>query len=224
MALGNNSSQFNSGPLLFLSPRAKDKDKKEVPPHFVVGRVGEDGKIKDDAATVTNVGGDLFKLEIKERAFEDNVTKEAVLYLRDKEANESYRLPIRFGVAGRGLFNRLASLTEKGDFTRLQIDYYRNKKGYENFGLKQDGQDVDWKIENDALPKPLEIKHPTTGKVLQRDYTEVNSVFEQELNAIAAKVNKAKPADEAVNTPANNRNPVTTLPAKAAQTTGEVPF
>lgn len=217
MALG--TSQFsNSGPLLFLSARSKDKNKQDVPPHFEVGRPNDKGEIVNDAATVTNVSGDLFKLEIKERTFEDNVTKEAVLYLRDTITNEdgstrkeSYRLPIRFGIAGRGFFNRLAALTEKGDFTRLQIDYYRNKAGYDNFGLKQNKENVSWKFANEALPKPLEIKHPTTGKVLQRDYTEINSVFEKELLAIAAKVNKTKPAEQeaaAKNEPAKVATPV----------------
>lgn len=226
MALGTNSFA-NSGPLIFLSPRSKDKNKQDVPPHFEVGRANDKGEIVNDATTVTNVSGDLFKLEIKERTFEDNVTKDAVLYLRDKTANESYRLPIRFGITGRGFFNRLASLTEKGDFTGLQIDYYRNKAGYDNFGLKQHSENVSWKFANEDLPKPLEIKHPTTGKVLQRDYTEVNALFEQELLAIAAKVNKTKPeehAPAAQKAPASAPKPATASKAAAATPDEDVPF
>jgi hypothetical protein len=198
MALGNNTGFGNSGSLLFLSPRSKDKDKKDVPPHFVVGR-SVDGKIVDDADTVTQVSGDLFRIEFKEREFNGETFEEPVLYLRGKSAadetvNESYRLPIRFGIPGRGLFNRMASLTDGGDFTNLQVDYYRNKNGYETFGLKQNKEPVKWKFENKDLPVPLEIKHPTTGKVLQRDYTELNALFRAELQKIADKVNKAKPA------------------------------
>lgn len=220
MALGNNSGFGNSGALLFLSPRSKDKDKKDVPPHFVVGR-SVDGKIVDDTETVTQVSGDLFRIEFKEREYNGETFEEPVLYLRGKSAldetvSESYRLPIRFGIPGRGLFNRLASLTDGGDFSNLQVDYYRNRNGYETFGLKQAGEPVKWKFENADLPVPLEIKHPTTGKVLQRDYSELNALFRAELQKIADKVNKVKqPA--AQETKAETSAPVKPAATKATK-------
>ncbi len=217
MALGNSAGFGNSGPLIFLSPRSKDKDKKECDPHFTVGRSVE-GKIVDDKETVTNVGGDLFRLEFKEREYNGEVSEEVILYLKDKEANEAYRLPIRFGVAGRGLFNKLITLSS---FEGLQIGYYRNKAGYDAFSLKQGDQSVKWKYENDKLPAALEIKHPTSGKVLQRDYSEINKFFKAELEAVAAKVNKAKPAEKAEAAP----KPTTAgKPANTDAQDSDVPF
>lgn len=190
MALGT-STPSNSGPLLFLTPRTKDKNKKEVPPHFTVGRkVGE--KIVDDEQTVTSVSGDLIRLEIKQKEYNGEPYEEVILYLRDAKANETYRLPMRFGMAPREFFNRLATLTPTKNFSNLAIDYYLSKKGFEKFGLKQNGENVEWKHPLDTLPKALEIKHPQTGKLLQRDYSEVNAFFKKELEAIQAVFGGAK--------------------------------
>lgn len=219
MALGNNSFS-NNGPLILLSPRSKDKDKKDVPPHFEISRYVDD-KIVKDTQTVTSVSGDLFKLEFKTREYEGNVSEEAVFYLRDKSAGEdgeSYRLGIRFGISGRGLFNSFAAIADGDDFTGLQVDYYRNKAGYDTFALKKNGEAIKWKFELKSLPPPLEIKHPTTGKVLQRDYTEINTFFKNELLKIAGKVNKAVPAGTAP-----KATPKTEAPA-AEDKGSDVPF
>lgn len=220
-----NKNQFKSGgPLLFLSPRSKDKNKQDIPPHFEVSRVNSKGEIEvDSSLTVSSVSGDMFKLEFKSREFEGQITEEVVFYLRDKttgEAGESYRLPIRYGLSGRSLFNSFASLADGSDFSGLQIDYYRNKKGYESFALKQHGETVRWKYELDQLPKPLEIKHPTTGKLLQRDYTAVNEFLKKDLVKIAEKVNKGA---------VTSNDPVRNAPAKTNSTPsedkdGDVPF
>lgn len=220
MALTNNKSQGGGGPLLFLSPRSKDKNKQDVPPHFEVGRVNAEGKIENDPnLTVTSVSGDLFKLEFKQREFEGNITEEAVFYLRDKSAGEqgeSYRLPIRFGNTGRSLFNTLASLADGNDFSGLQIDYYRSKKGYDTYAVKQHGEKVSWKYELKDLPVALEIKHPVTGKVLQRDYSEVNSFLKAELQKIAEKVNSGTTAAKAPEKPQ--------APAAEEKKDEEIPF
>lgn len=221
MALNNN--QFKSGgPLLFLTPRSKDKNKQDIPPHFEVARVNDEGKIENDPTlNVTSVSGDLFKMEFKQREYEGTITEEVVFYLRDKstgESGESYRLPIRFGISGRALFNSFASLAEGTDFSGLQIDYYRNKKGYETFALKQHGEKVSWKYELDALPQPLEIKHPTTGKVLQRDYSAVNEFLKKELVKIADKVNKGTSPS------AKTQEPTAPSPTSQGKPDEDVPF
>lgn len=221
MALSNGKAT-GGGPLLFLSPRSKDKNKQDVPPHFEVGRVNAEGKIENDPTlNVTSVSGDLFKMEFKQREYEGTITEEVVFYLRDKstgESGESYRLPIRFGISGRALFNSFASLAEGTDFSGLQIDYYRNKKGYETFALKQHGEKVSWKYELDALPQPLEIKHPTTGKVLQRDYSAVNEFLKKELVKIADKVNKGTSPS------AKTQEPTAPSPTSQGKPDEDVPF
>lgn len=182
MALGSNTYS-NSGPLLFLSPRIKDPQGNKVPPHFTVDRKGDDGKYNRDAEIVYDVSGDLYKVEIKEREYNGEVSKEAVFYLRDRTAHEAYRVPIRFGVAGRGLINSFASLTEGGDFTNLKIGYYENRNGYDTFSLRQNDEPVKWKYSLDEQPKPEDIMHK--GKLVKRDYESLNSFFEKEVAAIA---------------------------------------
>lgn len=225
MALGNRES-YGNDPLIFLSARTKDKEGKKVAPHFQVGRkVGED--IVNDEQTVTTFSGALTRVEIKERTFKGKASKEIVLYVKDRNLKgpddqpspESYRLGLLFGIAARGLFNRLATLTEVGDFTNLSIDYYENKKGYDQFGLKQNGEQVKWKYDQDQTPKPLEIKHPISGEVLQRDYTALNVFFEKELRAIAAKLGQKEtsPAKAAQPAPAASAAPASAPATDAAE-------
>lgn len=220
MALGNNQ-YTNNGPLYLLTPRSKDKNKQDVPPHFEIAHYEGDQVVKEDR-TVTSVGGDLFKVEFKQREFEGNVTEDAVFYLRDKsagEGGESYRVPIRFGTSGRSLFNAFASLADKDDFSNLQLDYYRSKKGYDSYGLKQNGEKVSWKYELKDMPQPIEIKHPVSGKVLQRDYSAINDFLKAELLKIAAKVNKGgtTPASTPAKAPA-------AAPAEKPAQDSEIPF
>lgn len=192
--------------MLLLTPRSRDKNKQDVPPHFEIAHYEGDKVVQEDR-TVTSVSGDLFKLDFKQHEYEGNVTEEAIFFLRDKAAGpegESYRLGIRFGTTGRSLFNSLASLADGDNFNGLQLDYYRSKKGYDSFALKQNGEKVSWKYELKDLPQPLEIKHPVSGKVLQRDFSAVNAFLKEELLKIAAKVNKGgtTPAPASAKTPA----------------------
>ena len=191
MAL-NNSKFKGGGKLLLLTPRSKDKNKQDVPPHFEIAHFEGDTVVKEDR-TVNSVSGDLVRLEFVEKKYEDNVSEDAVFYFRDAnegENGETYRVPVRFGNTGRSLFNSFASLADGENFSGLQLDYYRSKSGYDRFGLTQNGNRVEWKFKLEELPQPLEIKHPTSGKVIQRDYSAVNAFLKAELQKIASKINK----------------------------------
>lgn len=195
MPIGNNTS-FSSGPLVFLSPRTKDKNKQKVKPHFIVGRIVND-KIVDTDQTVTNVGGDLIKIEFKSREIKGEPQEEAIFYFRDNKpepgkAPETYRLPLSFGIAPRSLFNAFASLTAGGNFKDLTVEYYENKRGYDAYSLSQGGNKVDWKYKLEELPASIAITHPMTGKLVKNDYTPINEFFKKELQAIAAKLGGGK--------------------------------
>lgn len=187
MALGNKSG-FASGALIFLSPRSKNKAGEKVAPFFSVGRV-VNGKIEQTEETVTSVSGNLARLEVKERDFNGSKMKEAILYLRDNEANETYRIGLTFSIPSRGLFNSLAGLKT---YEGLSIDYYTNKKNYDTFALKQNGEKTEWKYQLADVPKAEEILRKD-GTVALRDYSEVDAFFEKELLLIAAAVNKSAP-------------------------------
>lgn len=210
MALGNNEFK-SSGTLVFLTPRKKNKAGEEVKPYFSVARLVNE-KIEQSEETFTNVSGDLVRLDVKEKVFNDNPMKEAILYLRDSQANETYRLSLTFSMAARGLFNSLAGLLAKKNFNDLSVDIYENKNGYETYALKQKGEKTAWKHELSALPAPFEMKD-AKGKVSKRDYSPIDDFFEKELLEIAAVVNKA---------PASNANTATSGTSKPSTVTNEV--
>lgn len=215
MALSNGRGGFNSGPMIFLSPRTKDADGHPVRPHFTVDRKDETGEFVRDKETVSEVSGDLFRVEIKRREYNGDPKVDAVLYLRDNSANppEAYRLPITLNMPGRDLINRLANLTEGGDFTGLTVSYYENKKGYDAFSLEQRGERVQWKHDRANLPEPFAITDPRNPqKVIKRDYQDLNRVFEEEVEAIAAKLGQASAEKPAAAAPAAEQS----APAPAA--------
>lgn len=212
MALSNGTT-FNSGPLVFLSPRGKDKnDVKLDKPYFSISRVGADGKIAQTDETCTQISGDLVKLEIKDREIKGKIAKHAVLYIRDTSVpstNETYYLDLTFGIASRGLFNSLLGLST---FTGLSIDLYRNKKGYESYGLKQGTEQVKWKYQPTEIPKPYPILN-RQGVLEKNDYSEIDEFFEKDLKALSEKIG-GKKADS---TGATAGKPATAPAATAAK-------
>lgn len=200
MALTNGrGASTNTGPLIFLSPRKKDKNGHKCRPHFTVDRKNDAGEFIRDAETISEIKGDLFRVEVRETEFNGEPSIEGVYYLRDAAANEgqgeAYRVGIRFGVAGCGLVNRLASLTDAGDFSDLTIAYYENKKGYDAYGLEKGGQRVEWKYSLDQQPAPEPIMHK--GKLVKNDYGSRNEFYKAELLAIAAALGQKAAAPHA---------------------------
>ncbi len=222
MALANNGFK-SGGPLIFLTPRIKDKDGEKVKPYFSVARLNGD-KIEQTDETCTSVSGDLTRIEIKEKVVKTSTIKEAILYLRDNTANETYRLPLSFSMAARGLFNSLAGLTT---YSNITIDIYENKKGYETYALKQAGEKTTWKHELSALPAAFEMKD-AKGNVAKRDYSLVDEFFEKELLTIAAKINKVgatqTSATSTASTVTNETKTVATAPATQEDDGSDVPF
>jgi hypothetical protein len=215
MALGTNTS-FGGGPLVFLTPRSKDKEGHKIDPYFSVGRVGADNKIQQTEEKPTLVSGDLVSLDIKEREFTTQAgakekRDEVALYLRDREANETYRVPYGFNISGRGVFNSLVTLKKTGDFGGLQIDYYRNRAGFDAFSVKQRGEKVPWAFKIEELPAAEKITD-RKGNVIKTDFSDVDEFFKKHLLEISEMLGKGKKQDE--NGSTANRTPTT--PAASA--------
>ncbi len=230
MALSNNAT-FNSEPLIFLSPRAKDAKGVKVPPHFEIARVQEDKSIKKTGETCTKVSGDLKRPRFYERDFKGTPIKHVTLYIRDNTANETYSLDLTYRISSRQIFNGLLMLA---DPKNVSISIYENKKGYEALSLWQADKMVPWKFDG----RKGEIPEPTTtifkGKELH-DFSPVDDFFEAEMKAWAEKLfgpEKAKDAKPATGTTtsanvATTNSVNTTTPkesAPAAADTDEVPF
>jgi hypothetical protein len=216
MALGTNTS-FGGGPLVFLTPRSKDKEKKKLDkPYFSVARVDAEGHIQQTEEQPTSVSGDLVSIDIKVRKFRtpagvEEERDEVSLYLRDAEQNETYRIPNLFSIPSRGLFNSVIGLKAKGDFTGLKIDFYRNKKGFEAFALEQRGEKVPWAFKIEELPAAEKITD-RKGNVIKTDFSDVDEFFKKHLLEISEMLGKGKKQDE--NGSTANRTPTT--PAASA--------
>lgn len=181
MAIGTNSFD-NNGALVFLAPRTKDKQGNPIPPHFTVSRV-VDKKITLQSDTVTFVSGNLTKVEVKERTSEKfGTTNEAILYFKDNEANETYRVSLPFRMSSRSLFNGLANLDT---FDNVKVSYYTTKKGYDAYYLTQNGVKVEWKFSFEQMPEPPVVKFK--GKDM-KDYTPVDDFFKTSLLELAQRI------------------------------------
>jgi hypothetical protein len=228
MALSNGSGTNNSGPLVFLSARSKIKgsDGKDVElakPYFEISRVNDEGQIVKTDETATRVEGDLVAIKLKVREYNGKKTPHVVLYVQDNnpeaEKKETYSLDLTHRISTRSLFNAILSLESPKN---IAISIYKSKKGYESFGLDQDGEKVKWKYEIADLPAAEVIKDKR-GEVIKTDHSDVDAFFETELKVLAEKFgfntgNKSdnKPATDETPTPA-----ATPAAKPAAKSTGK---
>lgn len=203
MALSNGRG-YSNNPLVFLSARSKIKgaDGKtvEIPkPYFEVSRVNaETKKIEKTDEQPTEISGDLSGIQIKVREFEGKSTSHVILFVSDAEAKETYHLDLTHRIPSRSLFNSLLSLESPKN---VAISIYRSKKGYESFGLQQDGEQVKWKYSLDEQPEAHKLVN-AKGEVVQTDYSLVDEFFENELKALAAKFGFSQGKKDAAETPA----------------------
>jgi hypothetical protein len=179
MAL-TNGKNFTSGPLIFLSPRSQktvDGKKVKVDPHFEISRIGEDKKIKPSSETCTTISGNLIKIELKDREFNNQINKHAILYIKD--GDDTYHLDLTYRLSTRSLFNALINLP---DAKNISIGIYESKKGFETFSLRQNDEVIKWKYTLEEQPAVEEMVNKAGTKKLT-DYSEVDAFFEGHLRA-----------------------------------------
>ncbi len=172
MALGKTNSNMVYGPLYILKPVSKDAEKKDVPAHFKVQKK-TDGSYEEQPS-VTNVSGDIVRIDIKSREFNGVITKSVNLVLRDGE--ETYILDLRSNIAGRSLFNAILSLENPEN---VSVSFYNSKKNnYPQFSLRQNDQLVDWKYKLGEVPEPIKV---VFRGVTQSDFTPTEEFFFEKL-------------------------------------------
>lgn len=181
MAL-TNSSGSNNGKVFYLRPVSRDKDKKDVPPHFLV-TTRENGNYIQLADTPNTIKGDLIGISHKEKEFQGIKTDEIVLTFTDPVQHELYRLDLRLNMSTRSLLNAVLGLEE---FDNLEINYYRSKKGYDQFSLTQDGEKVSWRYNLEDVPKPTVVK---LRGVDTKDYYDVDKWYLGKLSEFSNKHN-----------------------------------
>ncbi len=191
MALGNPPKTQSTRKLLILKLKAKDEAGKSLVPNmFQVSEKGEDGKWTARAELQPRVSGNLTRVELGEGEWQDAKYGTVKLYLEDPAADELYLLDLRYNQLSRNLFNSLAALNS---FTDISISNYSTKskkdnKDYANISLWQAGKMVKGKTDFAAMPQPEVIKHPKTGVVISRDFTDVDAFFKPQLEELANRV------------------------------------
>lgn len=191
MALGSKNKGNFSGNLFILKVKTKDADSQPVSPFFQVMKK-VDGKWTEHS-TVTEVSGDISKLEVKEEEFEGNPYTVVNLYLNDGE--DSYLVDLRMTYLTRSLFNSLLSLT---GFDNVSIGLYQTRpresdgKVFPAFALRRNDEMVRWKYQKDELP---EIKQLVLNKKKVTDTSEIDDFYVKQLGELAQKIGSPAPTE-----------------------------
>lgn len=206
MAL-TNSSGGGHGKVFYLRPISRDKDKKDVPPHFLV-TVRENGNYNQLADTPNTIKGDLIGIMHKEKEFQGIKTDEITLTFNDPVANELYRLDLRLNISTRSFLNAVLGLEA---FDNLEVNYYRSKKGYDQYNLTQDGEKVSWRYNLEELPKPTVVK---LRGVDTKDFYDVDKWYLDKLSEFSNKHNLGP----------KSKAEVVDVPVLVGVTDSEIPF
>lgn len=184
MLSSSNNSQ--SGSLIVLKPKSQNKDKEAVKPYFEINKKGDKGWASEDNQTISQVSGDIFKIDQKEQEWKGDKYFTVQVYLKDDE--ETYLLDLRLNMATRGLFNALLGLDT---FKDVEIAYFRSKSGFDTFGVTQGGDRVSWKYAIDELPK---VDSVTLGNKTIKDFSKLDGFFLEKLEELGELVAKASGA------------------------------
>jgi hypothetical protein len=196
MALGKNDN-YTGGNLIILTLLTRDANKQDIPATFQVKRKNEEGDWVADKETFSYVKGDLFRLETYINEWVDEKTKKKMVakgfkvMLRDQEAGDIYLLDCKLNMLTRGLLNKILALTS---FKGVTLGVFRGNNGMNNNYVKVGNEKVGWKFDKAVLPVPVEIKHPMTDEVLQRDYTKLDKFFLEAAEEFALQNNLVKNA------------------------------
>lgn len=209
MSYGKKAGNNSDYKLLVFRLKNKDENAVELVPNLfqVSEKINDEWTPQPDM--VPNVSGNLTKVELDTKEYKGEPYKVIKLFLQDEDAKETYLVDLRYGRLTRNLFNSLLALET---FNNLEISNYAkvsktDGKTYPNICLwqKADGAEkgtlVKGKIALADIPAAEEIKD-RKGKVIKRNYEEVDDFFEGHLKELVARVNgnpapaKAAPAPD----------------------------
>jgi hypothetical protein len=185
MALGNDNN--DRGDLIVLDLKTRDENLQNIDPVFVI-RKKIDSKW-ENTGTCKKFTGRLKRVFTKVQEYKKDgklisSKPKADLYFED--GNETYLLSLGYKISTRGLFNRLLNLTS---FSNLEVNCWRDDKGYDVVTLRQNGQSVKGKFSRDEIPAPEEFKRKG---IVERDYEKVDLFFKEKLDELNEKVKTTK--------------------------------
>lgn len=188
----------NSGNLkLFVIKPSKLKEHDGKNPFFSVLEKNPDGYKKIQECS--GINGKMTSIKFNSFNYNGKNIDSVSITFCDFEKKENYLVDLNWNNATRSLFNSILSADPSKD---SDLNIYRNKDGYVNYGLIQDGKLIKWKFNWKDLPEVTEVKHPETGEIIQRDYKKINSFLQEKLIAFSLSLKKEPSV--------NSKNPVNT--------------
>jgi hypothetical protein len=199
MAYGKKTGGNSDYKLLVFRLKNKDENSVDLVPNLfqVSEKVNDEWVAKKEM--VSNVSGNLTKLELDTKEYKGEPYKVVKLFLQDEESKETYLIDLRYGRLTRNLFNSFLALES---FNNLEISNYAKEsksdgKTYPTISLWQraagaeKGTLIKGKFDLKEIPPAEEVKDKK-GKVIKRDYAEVDDFFEKHLKEFSEKIGKNK--------------------------------
>jgi len=169
-----NDSTSKYSQVFFVKPRLKDQVGFEL-------TWNKDGK--KYISKTKKLQGKLLRIEQSSYVYDKEMIetlKFHIEWLNKDKKPVLFILGTSYTSVVRNLLNSLLSCKEPID--KISLTLYENKEGYASLYTLINGNKSEWKYTWKALNEMIEdIKHPKTGKVLQRDYTELNEYLKDEL-------------------------------------------
>lgn len=175
MARGSTSGNGTSN-VLFAKIKA-DKEKKEI--WFQLTKGIGDKKYETLPSKDKFLSGTLKKMEMFDYMWKEELIKGVKFHIEDKESDETYILSISFSNILRNILNSLASVPI---IDHLYLSVYFNDAGFETVSVKINHQKGEWKYPiKDLNAMNIEVKHPTTGKLIATDRSAQDAFLTKEV-------------------------------------------
>lgn len=177
---------------------------------------------------VTDVSGDLIKVETRQNEYEGSPIRNVKLALRDAEKGEVYFTEFGLGSGlGRGLANSLLSLKA---YSKIEIGLYGQKskkdgKTYPAVSLRQGGTDdtVKWAYDPKEGVIPPAREFEGKGGKVERDWTKTEEFLFAKIQEFAAKVAAAQKGEQASQETKSEIVPAKEEPKQSAPAKTEAP-
>jgi len=175
----DNTSKYSQ--VYFVKPRLKDGTEFEL-------TWNEGGK--KYISSTKKLQGKLIRIEQSSYVYDKETIETLKFHIEWKNKEEEpvlFIMGTSYTSIVRNLLNSLLGCKEP--IEKLSLTLYENKEGYASIYTLINGKKSEWKYNWKLLNEKVEeIKHPKTGKVLQRDYTELNDFLKDELFTIIGKL------------------------------------
>jgi len=138
------------------------------------------------------ISGNLTKIELGEKEWEEQKYKVFKFYLDDPTTKERILLDTRSTMVTRNIFNAFLNLKS---FENISLSLYKkpakDKKEYTNIAVRQNDELIRGKYDIKDIPQAEEIKN-SKGVVISRDFQEVDQWYTDKLADLAKIVNSRK--------------------------------